>query len=59
VEWLNTNNIRKTIVELYVAAKEKWVQGLTDLVASRPYPFISWEIDLWTSKTSGDKYVGK
>jgi hypothetical protein len=55
---LHHKNIRRHVVELYKAA----VQGLCRRLQgakNRPLPAFSLQLDLWTSKISNQKFIGK
>lgn len=56
---LYRKSVRDTIVDFYDAAKGLWVGIFSSLMAKTPFPFINFHLDLWTAKTSGEKYMGK
>lgn len=56
--WLHWRSVRHTIVEYHAAWRATWVDSLKSALASAYVPGVTWSVDLWTSKTSGEKYMG-
>jgi hypothetical protein len=57
--WLHWETVRHTIVEYYVATKSQWTKHLARTLRSALVPSLTWQVDLWTSKSSGEKYMGE
>jgi len=55
---LHHANLHDYLAEVYAATKARMIQGISSIV-SRPMNAFCLLIDLWTSKTSGDKYLGE
>lgn len=55
---LHRQGVKHCIVELYQAVFTRISQQL-EAVKKRRLPAFSLQIDLWTCKTSGQKYLGK
>jgi hypothetical protein len=58
VRALHRKAVKRLIVELYVATKHDFAKDLLDIFKSSPIPTLSLNVDLWTSKTSGEKFIG-
>ena len=57
VKSLHWKSIRA--IEFYHAAKMLWLGAFEEVKAKTPFPFVTFHIDLWTAKSSGEKYMGK
>jgi hypothetical protein len=58
VRALHRKAVKRLIVEPHVATKHDFAKDLLDIVKSSPIPTLSLNVDLWTSKTSGEKFIG-
>ena len=55
---LRTDKVRHYVAEIYHAVVGLITADIA-LLASRPLPSLCLQIDLWTSKLSGEKFMGK
>jgi hypothetical protein len=58
VQALHRKAVKRLIVELYVATKHEFAKDLVDVAKSSVIPTLSLNVDIWTSKTSGEKFLG-
>lgn len=51
--------VKQMIVEMYDAARHERKMKMMRMKRHSPIPWLHINVDLWTSKTSGIKYIGK
>jgi hypothetical protein len=58
LDFLNKTRIRHHIVEVYQTMRSRLAASITKHVLSAPIPSCSFQVDLWKSMLSGEKYIG-
>ena len=51
--------IKRMVVEMYDATKEVRKSKMAKMKEFSPLPWLHINVDLWTSRTSGEKYIGE